>query len=417
MNEIFKDPRIRDKVFSMTFPPKKEEEKSAIVEAPKPIIATPYMWVEPEDLPERDLLYAGRLQRKVVTCTAAPGGTGKSSLIIGEQLAMVSNRALYGHLPIGGPLRNWYWNLEDPEAEIQRRIQSAALHFGLTRDDLGGRLFVNNGRDTPLVIAEMGKDGAVICRPVINALIEQIRANKIDVVTVDPYISCHRVPENDNVAQDMVVKEWAVVADRGNCAVELVPHTRKGDLEITPDSIRGGRALVDGARSIRVLNAMTAEEGEKAGVEHHRRYFRGIEGKQNFAPAPEKSDWFKIVSIDPWENKPNRRQKDSVGVVVPWKWPDYTKDLNASDFEKVAEIIRSDEWREDVRAKKWAGHAVARALCLDVKQKSGMAAAKAALAMYIGSGSLVAVEGDNPDKKAAKGKPKVNFVQVAGGHE
>jgi RecA-family ATPase len=47
----------------------------------------------------------------------------------------------------------------------------------------------------------------------------------------------------------MVIKEWGRVADRGNCAVELVQHTRKGELEVTTESSRGGKALTD-ARSL-----------------------------------------------------------------------------------------------------------------------------------------------------------------------
>jgi RecA-family ATPase len=388
-----------------------EERLEAHEKKPTIIRATPYLWVEPEDVPERDWLYAQRLQRKTVSCTAAPGGTGKTSLIIVDALAMVSDRALVGHRPVGSRLKVWYWNLEDTADEITRRVQACAKQFGLSREDLGDRLFVNNGRDTPLVIAEMDQNGVKICRPVVDALIEQIRLRGIDVLIVDPYISCHRVPENDNGAQDAVVKQWGVVADRGNCAVELVPHTRKGDQEITPDSIRGGRALVDGARSIRVLNGMTQEEANKAGVENHRLYFRAIEGKQNFAPPPEKSDWFKIVGLDLWENKPNRKHRDTVGVATSWQWPDFTADVTGNDFEKVAAIIRADQWRADVRAEKWAGKAIAQALCLDLQKKADKAKASAVLKMYLDSGSLITVEGDSPNSK--DGERKVKYVRAA----
>ena len=67
----------------------------------------------------------------------------------------------------------------------------------------------------------------MIVRPVVDALVAEIIDKQIDVLIIDPFVSCHELPENDNTAQDMVVKEWGRVADRGNCAVHLVDHTRK----------------------------------------------------------------------------------------------------------------------------------------------------------------------------------------------
>jgi RecA-family ATPase len=73
---------------------------------------------------------------------------------------------------------------------------------------------------------------------------------KIDVLLIDPFVSCHEVSENDNSAMDMIVKEWGKVADRGNCSVHLIHHTRKsigGEAEVTTDSSRGASSQTDGA--------------------------------------------------------------------------------------------------------------------------------------------------------------------------
>jgi hypothetical protein len=94
----------------------------------------------------------------------------------------------------------------------------------------------------------------------------------------------------------MIVKEWGKVADRGNCAVHLVDHTRKmggAETEVTVDSSRGGKAKTDACRGVRVVNRMTKEEGEKAGVENHRLYFRTFDDKPNLQPPADTSDWFK----------------------------------------------------------------------------------------------------------------------------
>ena len=176
-----------------------------------------------------------------MTATVAPGGLGKSSLIAAETLAQVSGKDLLGVTP-KERLRVWLWNLEDPQEETQRKIQAVAKHYGLTPEDIGNRLFVDSGRDQPLVIATMTRDGAMIVRPVVDALVAEIIDKQIDVIVIDPFVSCHEVPENDNTAQDMVVKEWGRVAERGNCAVHLVDHTRKMggfESEVTTEKLPG----------------------------------------------------------------------------------------------------------------------------------------------------------------------------------
>jgi hypothetical protein len=169
------------------------------------IAATPYTWKEPSTIARREWLYGRLLIRKFVTATVSPGGVGKSSLIAVEALAKVSGKDLLGVAP-AQQLRVWLWNLEDPQEETERKIQAAALHYGLSSDDVGARLFVDSGRDQPLVIATATRNGATIARPLVDALTAEIIARGIDVVVIDPLVSCHEVGENDNTAMDMVVK-------------------------------------------------------------------------------------------------------------------------------------------------------------------------------------------------------------------
>jgi hypothetical protein len=282
---------------------------------PSPIVATPYVWKDPAKIPLRDWLYGHLIIREIVTATVSPGAVGKSSLITADVLAMVSGKDLIGTLP-KKQLRVWLWNLEDPQEETDRKIQAAALHCRLSPDDIGDRLFVDSGRDQPLVVATTTRTGAMISRPVIDALVDEIIARKIDVLVIDPFVSCHEVPENDNTAMDMIVKEWGKVADRGKCGVHLVDHTRKmggAETEVTVESSRGGKAKTDGCRGVRVVNRMTKEEGGKAGVENHRLYFRTYDDKPNLTPPADTSDWFKLKSVS-LGNGPNGG--DSVGVVT-----------------------------------------------------------------------------------------------------
>ena len=72
------------------------------------------------------------------------------------------------------------------------------------------------------------------------------------VVIVDPFVSCHRVNENDNSAIERVAKSWARVAEETNCSVMAAHHNRKtGSEGATVDDGRGASALRDAARTAR----------------------------------------------------------------------------------------------------------------------------------------------------------------------
>jgi hypothetical protein len=368
------------------------------------IVATPYVWTDPANIPLRDWLYGRLLVRRFLTVTIAPGGVGKSSLIAGEALAMASGRDLLGVQPMRR-LRVWLWNLEDPQEETTRKVQAAAKHFYLTADDVVERLFVNSGRDHALVIAKENRGGTIVFRPVIDNLVQQIKEHAIDVVIIDPFVSCHEVFENDNSAIDIIAKEWSRVAELANCAIHLVHHTRKAPAgtEVTTDSSRGAKALTDAARVARALNQMTEEEGTKAGVENHRLFFRAFNDKANLAPPVTVLDWFRLASVF-LDNGP--AGGDSVGVVTHWDWPDPLSGITGVDFVKVAVVIRSGDWRKDVRSSFWVGKAVAKALGLDVEDKAAKAKIVGLIKAWLAAGSLMVVEGFDEQRRPRE------FVQV-----
>lgn len=362
--------------------------------------ATPFTWTDPAAIPPREWLYGRHLIRKFVSVTVAPGGVGKSSLLIAEALALTTGKPLVGQW-VGSPLRVWLWNLEDPRDELQRRIQAACQHYGLSPADIGDRLFIDTGREQELCTAVTTRNGAQIVRPAIDNLTAELTANAIDVLIVDPFISSHQVAENDNPAMDMVAKEWGRVADRTRSAIELVHHTRKlsGDVEVTAESSRGAKALTDAARDTRVLNRMSSEEGDKAGVENHRLYFRAYSDKANLSPPADKSDWFKLENVE-------LANGDHVGVVTQWQWPDPLAGVTGADFDKVAAVIRGGRWRENVQASAWVGRAVAEALELNVENRADKNKILALLSVWRAAGSLVVVEGEDEKRMVRK------FVEV-----
>jgi hypothetical protein len=361
------------------------------------ITATPYAWTSPETIPHREWLYGHLLIRKFLSATVAPGGVGKSALVTAETLAQVSGKPLLG-VTVPQALRVWLWNLEDPQEEIIRRIQAAALHYRLSADDIGDRLFVDSGRDQRLVVATATRNGAVIVRPVVDGLIAEIVARKIDVIVIDPFVSCHEASENDNGAMDMIAKEWAGVADRGNCAVHLIHHTRKlgsNETEVTVESSRGAKALTDACRSVRAINRMSEKEAQDSGVDNPRLHFRAFNDKSNLAPPADRSDWFRIESVQ-LGNGP-QGHGDSVGVVTAWEWPSAFGGVTTDDLFRVQKAIAAGEWRQSpTAAKGWAGSAVADVLGLDLTDQAAKAKVKSLLRTWTENKALKVVQ--RPDE-------------------
>jgi hypothetical protein len=363
------------------------------VAAPAPVIAaTPFTWRDPRSIPPRRFIYDKHYIRQFPSATIAPGGVGKSSLGIAEALSMVSGRALLGIKP-EQRVRVWLWNGEDPLEELERRVGAAMVHYGLEPEAVEGWLFLDSGRHMPIIIAEQTRDGTNISHPTVDQVIETIRANKIDVLIIDPFVSSHRVTENDNNAIERVVKTWAAIADETNCAIDLVHHSRKtGGAEVTVEDSRGASALLSAARSARALNGMTKEEAEKFGLDNRRLYFRVDNGKANLVAPMDEAAWFKLASV-PLGNGSPEVPGDSVGVVTEWKPPKPFDNVKVDDLRKVQRIVAEGRWRENVQAKNWVGKAVAQVLNLDANNKAHRSKISALLKAWMANGALVIVPG------------------------
>lgn len=377
-------------------------------DAPPLIRAKPFVWRNPAEIPRRQWLYGRHYIRRYPTATVAPGGLGKTSLVIVEALAMVTGRPLLG-VRVPEPLRVWLWNGEDPLEEIERRIAAACRLYEITPDQIGDRLFVNSGRDTPIVIAQKAGEGTVITRPVVEAVTAELLRHRIDAMSVDPFVSCHGVPENDNGAIDKVTKEWGRVGEAANCGVDLVHHVRKagaGQTAYTVEDARGGSALIGAVRSARVLNVMSSEEAEKADVPsvERRRYFRVDDGKANMAPPLERADWRKLVSIGLGNDDPDGPE-DFVGVVTAWTMPGLFDAVETEGLRKVQDAIGAGTWAESSQAANWAGYAVAEALGIDGETDGGKTRIKAMLKTWIAN-KVLRVDRQH-DARNGRAKPMI----------
>lgn len=375
------------------------EDDPLVVQPPSAANAlspTPYIWTDPSKVPRREWLYGRHLIRRYVSTTLSPGGLGKSSMVLVEALAMVSGQPLLGeriHTP--DPLRVWYWNGEDPNDEATRRIQAAAIRHKLTPDDIGDRLFVDSGREMRLKLASMAHGETKLDEALFDELTAAILARRIDVWTLDPFISAHQVSENDNGAIDAVIKRLGIVAERTDCAIELVHHVRK---PANPDAVtdvndaRGASALIGGVRSARVLNAMTKDIAEAAQIDPNDRYqyFSVTNGKSNLGPRSDKGLWRRIVSEDLNNGGVALDSSDHVGVVIEYTLPDAMETVPPNAAEIAQDIARVNEMtRYSPKSADWFGYVVGPALGVNPVEKGGKAILTTLIDKWLQSGVLI----------------------------
>lgn len=362
-------------------PPSMEDDTPP---APR-IIATPFQWVDANLIPPREWLFGTHLIRKFVSLTVSPGGLGKSSLALVEALSLSSGRALFPDMTLHepDPVRVWYWNGEDPNEETRRRVAAACLHYGLRAEDFASRFFADSGREQTITLGAIIKGEIDLDESLFAEIEATMLDNAIDVLILDPFVSAHRMGENDNNAIDAVIKRLGKLAERTNAAVEVVHHVRKPSSGSTAQTdvndARGASALLGGVRSARVLNVMSEDIAQAAGVpsDLRLRHFSVSDGKANMAPKADDVRWRFLESVC-LGNQTETRKADNVGVVRHYALPESAK--NAVDMTHAQDIALAILARDDTvrnhngrgpAPRNWLGYLMADELGVDTDTETG----------------------------------------------
>ena len=337
------------------YEPEQQPEPEPAKRPPRP---TFYIAPDEASIPQRAWLLGGHYIRQAATATVAPGGWGKTTLTLYEAITMVANG-----------LAVWYLSGEDPKVEIDRRIAAHCRQHGINLGELPGKLFVDDRSTFGLFIGRSARPAAVTFDDKSLEQFEQaILATELDVVMLDPFVSFHSVPENDNGCVDAVIKRIASIAQRTNCCIEISHHVRKmmmgSQQAITVDDSRGGGAIINAVRSGRVINRMSGAEADQAHVNRDDRHFyvRVDKGKRNMAP-PDKAVWYELKNVE-------LANGDHVQALAPWDFPKVLDEVSIEDTEWVRELIRRKAYRTDQRSPRWLGLEIAKRFKKNPQEKS-----------------------------------------------
>lgn len=286
----------------------------------------PPIWVQAgawdeNAIPQRPWLARGYLLRGSVTVLAGVGSAGKSSLCVGQAVALALGHR-YGRfepmdLPggdgFGAPKRKVVlYNVEDDDEEQRRRLSAALRQFAATPADLVGRVIRCGPASIGTLLSREQYSGAITFTDAWHALEALIAQEKPDLVVLDPLVELHTAEENDNTALRAVIAHLRGIAQRHACAVVLVHHTRKGAEAGDMEGIRGAGSIVGAARIALTCAPMSAPEAESLGVpaDLRRRFFRVDNAKANYSAAGEAA-WYELTEYE-------LDNGDYVAAAVPW---------------------------------------------------------------------------------------------------
>lgn len=173
---------------------------------------------------------------------------------------------------------------------------------------------------------------------------------KIEHVSLADVLLIYHLDRRDRFAEETQQRRFDASIGRLNeyfgerKLSDICQGAGEGKMEVTADSGRGAGALKDKARSVRVINNMTAKEAPKAGVDKEDRfdYIRVGNGKSNLTKRSGRSEWRRMVSVRLNNGLHLWEPGDSVGVVTEWRWPSpeaAIQDVGSDDFDKIKAVI------------------------------------------------------------------------------
>lgn len=228
----------------------------------------------------RAFIYRKWLIKGAVTVLIAPGGRAKSSLTLSKAIDLACGVDHLG-AKIVRPRSVFLYNAEDPIMEMERRAEAYMLFHDFTADEkrqVKQNLHLQSGAGGLLIFASADRSGVSVNEKLVSSMIDYIREHNIELVVLDPLVTLHTVPENDNMGMTHVADVFKRIAAETNVAMLIAHHARKtqrsnGAVPLDANDGRGAVAVINSARIVMNINDI---------------------------PSPEKAAEFQITDQDLW---------------------------------------------------------------------------------------------------------------------
>lgn len=321
---------------------------------PEAIFLRPASRRKPKDIPRREWTFGNLAMRRKVTIAIAPAGAGKSTFTLAMAISKATGRNILGINPHGkGAVA--VWNNEDDMDELDRRTAALMQHYRVADEELFDEdvrgdeqrcyLYLNSGEDRPFQIAKrVGPQG--ILKPAdADIMVEHLLKYKIEMLIVDPFAETHPANENSNEEILTIARMYRYIAQKADCAVILVHHTRKPDGASSEgqsgkmESARGASSLSGVARIMFTLTGMTEKQAKVYGLpeEMRSKYILLELAKANMSAPGGDRQWFERYGevINASIDDPDGEQ---VGILKPIKLTPRKEGANDQTLNLINDI-------------------------------------------------------------------------------
>lgn len=272
------------------------------------------------NIPRRDWIMAPILIAKHYSMLVATGASGKSAVAITTALALVTGRNDLLQLPVDRPCRVVLINGEDGAEEMTRRVRATCQHFGISSQDVAGRLLIIGAREVPgLTFNRVERGGILADDAGLNLLETIVQAYRADVVIIDPLFAFTPGGTTDGASASAVAGRFTEICVRANCAMLLVHHVSKGSMregDNDPTAALGSAMWTNHARSVWNARRPNAGEAQEVGQPPSavKNLLMLLHSKANLSRA-EDAIFIELVGVElPNAAPPRHPRGDMVGV-------------------------------------------------------------------------------------------------------
>lgn len=203
-----------------------------------------------------------------VGCFIAPGGTGKTTLLLFQVIHIVLGRPLFGY-EICAPGPVVILTAEDSRETLVARLRNMCAQLQLTEQEVRAireDVIITDVSGKGVKLTTVQKD-VVMPSAQLDRLIVELGVLCPSLVIIDPLVSFGVGESRVNDAEQGMIDAARRIRNVARCAVIYVHHTGKENARNkTTDqySGRGGSALADGSRMVHVLQRLGPDEWTSA---------------------------------------------------------------------------------------------------------------------------------------------------------
>jgi RecA-family ATPase len=198
----------------------------------------------------------------------APGGTGKTTLVLFQAIHVALGRPLFGHEVLTrGPVV--LLTAEDSREQLVARLREISRSMDLSDSEV--RVIQRDVRISDVSglgfkLTKVERD-SVVPSTKLDRFISAVSSLSPAIVFVDPAVSFGVGESRVNDAEQGLIEAARRIRNEVGCAVVYIHHTGKQSARLgTTDQYagRGGSAFADGSRMVHVLHLLKAAEWTNA---------------------------------------------------------------------------------------------------------------------------------------------------------